>query len=75
MICNVNDDLTRNRPKRTNSLNFNKNNLPTFEKKRRVERLVPPLDFWHVHGVRKYLYWILYIFFFSFVQIYYFLSS
>ncbi|CAF0785765.1 unnamed protein product [Adineta steineri] len=51
MICNVNDDLTRNRPKRNKSLNIHKNNLPVIERTRRVERLVPPVDFWHAHGV------------------------
>lgn len=54
MVCNVNDDLTRNAPKRSKSLNFNKNNLPTNENSRRVERCIPPMGFWNTHGVCRY---------------------
>jgi hypothetical protein len=43
--------LIRSTP--TNSLNFNRTNLPTLETQRRVERLVPPMGFWNTYGISK----------------------
>jgi hypothetical protein len=54
LICNVNDDPALIQTNSMDTINFNRNNLPTFETPRRVERLVPPMGFWHTHGIRKY---------------------
>ncbi|UJR23474.1 hypothetical protein I4U23_026474 [Adineta vaga] len=51
LICNVNDDPALIRSASTNSLNFNRANLPSMESSRRVERLVPPMGFWNTHGI------------------------
>ena len=54
-ICNVNDDLDRDkRSKRNKANNYNKNNLPINETARRTERLVPPTTFWNTHGLSKH---------------------
>ncbi|CAF1466820.1 unnamed protein product [Adineta ricciae] len=51
-ICNVNDDLDRDkRSKRNKANDYNKNNLPINETGRRTERLVPPTTFWNTHGL------------------------
>ncbi len=72
MICNVNDDPSLIRSAPNSTLNFNKTNLPTLEAPRRVERLVPPTNFWNTYGISKssfifdiYIYMILGLFLFS----------
>ncbi|CAF0789721.1 unnamed protein product [Adineta ricciae] len=51
LICNVNDDPALIRSASTSSLSFNRANLPTLDSSRRVERVVPPMGFWHTQGI------------------------
>jgi len=54
LICNVNDDPAVIRSTSNSSLDINRTNLPNFQPRRRVERLLPPMGFWNTYGVGKF---------------------
>ncbi len=56
LICSVNDDPSVARSSSNSALDFNKNNLPSFETSRRAERFLPPTGFWNTYGVSKFYY-------------------
>jgi len=54
LICSVNDDPSLIQSASPRSLSFNRTNLPSLESSRRVERVVPPMGFWHTQGIGKF---------------------